>query len=145
MNLPHPIRAHVRAIAYAQICAVALIAAAQCASGIEPSNIPRQHKVQVSGASAEAAIVAQGGRLVADYGAYRLYSLAQPVTSLLKESGVESRADYDEIQLNTGTLDTRDASVKALNAGIGDFTGRRLHLVQFVGPVQPAWQEALVS
>src|SRR5437867_1344721 len=141
----HGISPHFRYFLRGPAILAALMFAAQIAFATEPAGAPKPRKLQVSDANAEAAIIAQGGRLVADYGAYRLYAITQPPASLASDAGVETRDDYDEIQLNTGALDTRDAAVKSLSKTIGDFPGRRLHLVQFAGPVRPAWREGLIA
>ena len=40
-------------------------------------------------------------------------------------------------------IDTSTGVGKALRQTVGVFNGKRLHLVQFVGPVQNTWHEAL--
>jgi hypothetical protein len=94
------------------------------------------HKVQTSDAAVEREIVAAGGRLIADYGGYELFETA-------RTNGVVLRDNYNLVLLNAGPVDTSKAGIQALpEAG---FTGKRLHLVQFAGPVQPAWRKALLE
>ncbi len=104
-----------------------------------------RHKIQVSDATLAAQIVAQGGRLVADYGSYQLYEAPQIIPGLAGHSRAEIRDEYNVVMLNAGRLDTRRTEVKALRTSVGNFSGRRMHLVQFAGPVQPAWRDELLA
>ena len=45
--------------------------------------------------------------------------------------------------LNVGAIVTTSEEAAALRAAVGSFEGRRLHLVQFAGPIQPEWYEEL--
>jgi hypothetical protein len=56
-----------------------------------------------------------------------------------------SRNDYNFIFLNVARLDTSQPETQALRKSAGSFTGQRLHLVQFAGPVQPAWRKTLLD
>lgn len=96
------------------------------------------HKVQVSDPDAARTLVAQGGRLIADYGGYQLIETAQT-------NGLVVRDIYNSILLRAGRLDTSEAQVQSLRQPAGIFPGRRLHLVQFAGPVQPGWRQALLD
>src|SRR5262249_11705090 len=42
-------------------------------------------------------------------------------------------------------LDTRQSEVQALRKSVGAFAGKRLHLIQFAGPVLPEWHDALLK
>jgi hypothetical protein len=96
------------------------------------------HKVQTSDPAAARAIVAAGGRLIADYGGYQLFEAAQT-------NGLQVRDDYNLILLNAARLDTSSPETQALRRPAGSFAGKRLRLVQFAGPVQPAWRKALLD
>ncbi|HWH69068.1 MAG TPA: S8 family serine peptidase, partial [Candidatus Sulfotelmatobacter sp.] len=104
-----------------------------------------RHKVQVSDPLLASQIVAQGGRFFADYGSYQLYEAAQVSPELAANPHAEVRDEYNVIELNAAPLDTTKAEVTVLRQTVTAFTGKRLHLVQFAGPVQPAWREALVA
>ncbi len=99
----------------------------------------QRHKVQVSDPSVGQEIVAKGGRLLADYGSFQLYETAEAMAN----PRVEPRDEYDIITLNAGHLNTRKAGIQALRKTVGGFSGKRMHLVQFVGPVQPGWRKEL--
>jgi hypothetical protein len=96
------------------------------------------HKVQTSNPATARAIVAAGGRLIAEYGGYQLFAVAQT-------NGLQVRDDYNCILLNTAHLDTTQPEIQALRQPAGRFSGKRLHLVQFAGPVQPDWRKALLE
>jgi hypothetical protein len=99
------------------------------------------HKIQVSDPALIRQIENSGGRLIADYGSYRLYETAQAVTN----SRAEMRDGYNVISLHAGALDTRTATVRALRKNVAAFTGKRLHLLQFAGPPQSAWHDELLA
>ena len=48
-----------------------------------------------------------------------------------------------EVLLNVGAIVTTSEEAAALRVAVGSFEGRRLHLVQFAGPIQPGWYEEL--
>ncbi len=50
-----------------------------------------------------------------------------------------------QIQLNAGAIDTAQPEAVALRQAVGEFDGKRLHLVQFSGAIQPQWLDALKS
>lgn len=117
------------------------------------SPVRTTHKVQVSGASATR-LAESGGRLIADYGAFQIYEIADSdLTTLTKAAStgsgdlsIQLRDDLDTIKLNAGAIDTSAPDVQATwvhSARLGSFPGKRLHLVHFVGPVKPAWREEL--
>jgi len=111
--------------------------AASCALAW-PARAGVAHKVQTSDPAAARAIIAAGGRLIADYGGYQLFAAAQT-------NGLQVRDDYNLILLNAARLDTSMPETQALRQPAGNFAGQRLRLVQFAGPVQPAWRNALLE
>ncbi len=108
------------------------------------SALARPHKVRVSDPAAATELKAQGARLLADYGSFQLYETdIAPAPGTLKRERVESADETDFIELNAGHLDTRATEVVALRKTVAAFAGKKLHLVQFVGPIKPEWREAL--
>lgn len=82
---------------------------------------------------------------VVDYGSFRLLVLEAHAAERWIASGWVSNADVQNlILLNTGPIDTTSAAGRALAARprpAGE--GPALYLVQFPGPIQPAWLDAL--
>jgi hypothetical protein len=104
-----------------------------------------RHKVQVNDSNGAAQVVALGGKLVADYGSYQLYEVPQVNSTLPASQEIEFRDQYNFVMLNAGLLDTSKPEVQAARKTVSSFSGKRLHLVQFAGPVQPSWREALLE
>jgi hypothetical protein len=100
------------------------------------------HKLQVTDRAQDAQVIAAGGVPIGDYGSYRLYDV--PLSVLTRKLG-EPRDNYNFILLNAGRLDTSTSEVQAKRKSIGKFAGKRLHLVQFAGPVQPSWRQELLD
>ena len=94
------------------------------------------HKVQVSDPSRASAIIVRGGRLLADYGGYQLLESGET-------NGLIVRDAYNSILLRAGPLDTSLPQTQALRHAAESFPGKRLHLLHFAGPIQPAWRQAL--
>ena len=103
------------------------------------------HKIEVTDRDLGARIAAQGGRLIADYGGYQLYEAAQVSPEVLAGRNAQVRDEYNLILLHAKHLDTRQPEVQALRRSVGGFAGKRLHLVQFAGPVRPEWREGLLG
>src|ERR1017187_408984 len=101
------------------------------------------HKVKVWDPSIAKLIVDDGGQLLADYGSFQVYEVANPRPEVLQSDNAEIRDDNNAILLNAARIDTSTTLVKALHKPVGVFSGKRLHLVQFVGPVQSAWHVAM--
>jgi len=105
----------------------------------------RRIKLEVSDpAVAERLLQAGAARLVADYGAFRLLEAdPETVANLGPVPGLQRRDAYDQIALNTGWLDTRAAKAATSAKSLTIFSGKRLHLVQYAGPIRPDWFAAL--
>ena len=99
------------------------------------------HKIEVANPANGVSVTAQGGRLLEDYGSYQLYEA--PLSDAGPPQRTEVRDDYDVILLNSRQINTRSTQAKALTSALTPFEGKRLHLVQFVGPVQPQWRKDL--
>jgi hypothetical protein len=72
-----------------------------------------------------------------------LYEIEQVGPDLSSKSGAEIRDEYNRIELNAAPIDTTAPMARTLRKTVGAFSGKRLHLVQFIGPVQPAWHDEL--
>jgi hypothetical protein len=136
----------VKKFVFAQAAMLMLWALAPMVSGqnAPASSATGRHKVQVNDRALGRQMAAEGARLIADYGAYQLYDAPAAMTHL-PPNKAEMRDDYNLILLNANRLDTTTAEVKALRTTQGGFAGKRLRLVQFAGPVQPAWRQSLLD
>lgn len=108
-----------------------------------PAAGPR-HKLQISDPALAAGIVSAGGHLIADYGGFQLYDAPADFTNFPSEK-VEARDHYNSILLNASALDSSKPETQSLRKTVGGFAGKRLHLVQFAGPVLPEWRKALLG
>src|ERR1041385_8950854 len=102
-------------------------------------------KVQVSDPVLVEQIVAAGGKLVANYSSFAIYETSLPPAQFADQSGIEIRDAFNLIQLNAGVLDTTKSQTQALRQPIGTFEGKRLHLIQFAGPILPKWYDQLLA
>ena len=101
------------------------------------------HKWRVGDSTLAKSLVARGGKLIADYGAFQIIQADDTALTNLDASRMENEDEYDAIKLNAARLDTRAAEIQALRRPAGAFAGKRLHLIQFAGPVKPEWRAAL--
>jgi hypothetical protein len=105
---------------------------------------PLAHKFQIDARKLAGQTPPKDARLIADYGSYRLYE-SSGTAAFSANSAAESRDEYNTLLLNVSTLDTSRPEVRALRKPVGGFAGKRMHLVQFAGPVLPEWREALLK
>jgi hypothetical protein len=103
------------------------------------------HKLRVSDVEVAKELVAKGAKVKVDYGGFQLLEVddANPGLVTLSKAKGEFSDELDVIELRAGHLNTRAAEVKALRVEAKPFAGKRLHLVQFIGPVKNEWKEAL--
>lgn len=108
-----------------------------------PGNV---HKVIVSDRNLAKSIESQGARLVADYGTFKLLEVNDALASSLNDKpGAEFSDESNLVMLNSGVFDTTTAEVQRLRQHAGGFGGKRMHLVQFAGPIKPEWYSALLK
>ena len=83
-----------------------------------------------------------------DYGSFKILEVDKTTADRLISSGIGSNADINNLLLlNNGAIDTTSlasatGNQKALDA-INVNGGKRLHLVQFPGPIKPEWMTEL--
>src|SRR5687767_4418765 len=88
-----------------------------------------RHKIKVSDRGLSLAVEKKGGRLIADYGSYRIYEVDTATNKELTEGGlIESCDDYNLILLNAARIDTTTNEAIALRKPVASFSGKRLHL-----------------
>jgi hypothetical protein len=101
------------------------------------------HRIRVDDPPTAKALLHQGARLVADYGGFQILDCDEAPTNEPAAAHLQSVDHFNFIQLNAGTLNTRASASRSLRRAAGAFTGRRLHLVQFAGPIKADWLQAL--
>jgi uncharacterized repeat protein (TIGR01451 family) len=128
------------------LCA-ALITALSTSSLSAAQSGADRHKLQVNDPALAARLLANGARLIADYGAFQLLETSEYSAELQTNSQVELRDSHNLIRLNAAILDTTPSATSntAAKTRLGAFGGQRLHLVQFVGPVTPEWRNAIAT
>jgi uncharacterized repeat protein (TIGR01451 family) len=100
-------------------------------------------KLRVDDPAVAESLRARGAKIIADYGAFQLLEADLPTLTKHEQAHAQSQVDADFIELHAQRLDTRTTGVKALRAARGNFSGSRLHLVQFAGPIKPEWRGEL--
>jgi hypothetical protein len=103
-----------------------------------------RYKLRISAPATAAQVAASGGALIGDYGNFKLFKVDDAVLAQFAgQPNVEDVSEQNVIALNTGALNTLSPEVMALRTALAARPGKQLRLVQFAGPVQPAWREAL--
>ena len=103
-----------------------------------------RHKVQVRGAKLAKEMATRGGRLIADYGSYQLWEVDSATAQAVERDPQAQLRDEDNVvRLNAGAIDTSQPETQTARKSVASFSGKRLHLVQFAGPIKPEWFEAL--
>jgi uncharacterized protein YegP (UPF0339 family)/subtilisin-like proprotein convertase family protein len=114
-----------------------------------PAAASQPRRLRVEDRKAAERLEAAGGRRLADYGAFAIYELpAGAPAALARGAEVQPLDDEHLILLNSGAIDTREAArderaAAAPTAAEDAFAGRRLHLVQLVGPPRPGWLQEI--
>ena len=105
-----------------------------------------RHKLQVSDEATAKMMESRGARLIADYSSFKVYEADTTLAnSFASEKEIQVRDEDNVVQLNSGAIDTTDRKAQALRRPTGSFTGRRMHLVQFAGPIKSEWFKALLK
>jgi hypothetical protein len=139
-------RFHLSLLAIFTLTLAAQDALAQAATSKPASQAAsHRHKIKINDPALAQEITAQGGHLIADYGSFQLFDAPEASVSLLTNSQAEIHDEYNVVMLNAKHLDTTRTEIKALRNSVGQFSGKRLHLIHFVGPVQAQWRDDLLA
>ena len=101
------------------------------------------HKFRVADPALAEALRLQGAQLAGDYGGFQILQSDHSTLTRPGDARVQLVDQFDFIQLKAKRLDTRAPELRALRRKAGPFAGRRLHLIQFAGPIQPQWPQTL--
>src|SRR5262245_8530224 len=125
-------------------CAIALSTQAQVNSFANTPGGGSLRKLRVGGPVISGELATQGAVPIADYGSFQIYRVPDVVAAkLVANPRVDDVTEQNVIMLNAKQLDTTLPEVIALRTPIAPGGGKRLHLVQFAGPVKPEWQQEL--
>ncbi|MBX7223559.1 MAG: S8 family serine peptidase [Blastocatellia bacterium] len=103
-----------------------------------------RHKLRVETPEAAAKVERQGGRLIADYGGFKLYETDLATADSMRVQNAGQLQDVDNVLLlNVRQIDTTTETAQALRTAPAAGTESGLRLVQFVGPVKDEWHQAL--
>jgi hypothetical protein len=104
------------------------------------------HKVQLSAKQVQELAERGANHLVvADYGTFKLVEVDEKTLASLPE-GAEVRNDFNEILLNAGTINTASVHGQSLRGmRMHAAGGKRLHMVQFSGPIKPEWYKEMAA
>src|ERR1043166_804830 len=105
---------------------------------------PAKRIVRVSNAQLATKLLQQGHRVIADYGGYKIMEVDASSADLKgAKDGIEDCDHYNRIELRSGAIDTSGSAQTPATQALNTFTGKRLHLVQFAGPIKPEWMQQL--
>src|SRR5690348_3525546 len=104
--------------------------------------LTKTHKLRISDRKLAAELLGNGAELVADYGGFEVLAVDEALESSVPGLSAEKVTKQSIITLNAGSIDTTLPAIQALRTPTGPGSGKRLHLVQFAGPVKPEWKTA---
>ncbi len=105
---------------------------------------PRARKLRVFDRELAESLASQGARRIADYGGFQIIEVPQGHAAAIPAGAKAQPADeFDFIELHAQRLDTKSPETVALRQSVPAFRGKRLHLVQFAGPVKPEWRQSV--
>lgn len=100
-------------------------------------------KLRANDAATAQALIAGGAQRIADYGGFQVFAASATAAEELAGSGLDNVTFENIIELHAGAVDTRTTLARQARTAALSFTGKRLHLVQFAGPVKPEWYRSL--
>ncbi|HKG23139.1 MAG TPA: S8 family serine peptidase, partial [Blastocatellia bacterium] len=106
----------------------------------------KRHKVRISDRNLARDLESNGARMVADYGSHVLLEIdGEAATQVSKDRRGEIRDDYNLIMLNAGAIDTTTRVAASLSGVKLNSAGKKMHLVQFAGPIKDEWYSELAA
>lgn len=116
-----------------------LLAALLC-TGLSLAAHGASHKLRVQDPALAKELVERGGKVLGDYGSFQIIETQETQPTDSRRQRTELADDSDFIEFNSTRLNTRAVETKSLRKHRAPFAGKRLHLIQFVGPVKPEWR-----
>ncbi|OYT71094.1 MAG: proprotein convertase P-domain protein, partial [Chloracidobacterium sp. CP2_5A] len=123
----------------------ALVAGKLTPGELQKLSIPSASRVKLLvEADAPATESLRGSKLVSEYEGFRVFEVSErEAARLASEPGVTQRNDFNSIYLNAVEINTTSAAAQALRQEQSLMDGVGMRLVQFAGPIQPAWLRML--
>jgi PKD repeat protein len=116
--------------------------AGRSAAGATSSTHGQKFRISDPNLAREA--IANGADVIADYGAFQVFRAnGELARKLAKDPNAEDLSAQNVITLHAGHLNTTSPEVQALRRPVAIGSGKRLHLVQFAGPIKPEWHAEL--
>ncbi len=75
----------------------------------------------------------------------RLFQYVAAVLACSLTAAAFAEVSRTAVLLNARALNTSSPEIQAMRKTVGTFAGRRLHLIQFGGPILPEWRDALIA
>ena len=116
-----------------------LLAVLLC-TGLSLSSHAASHKLRVQDPALAKHLIESGGKVLGDYGSFQIIETQETQPTDSRRQRTERADDSDFIELNSLRLNSRAAETKSLRKQRAPFTGKRLHLIQFIGPIKPEWR-----
>ncbi len=112
---------------------------------VEAQGRTGDRKLRIRDRAAASRLDRVGGRLVADYGSYLLYEVPNALAEeARRDASAELVDEYRFVLLNSGPVDTANAAGRNRRSASRErFQGKRMRLVQLVGPSRPEWLTAI--
>ena len=98
------------------------------------------YKLRVQDPALAKQLVESGGKVLSDYGSFQIIETQEARPADSRRQRAEVMDDSDFIELNSVRLNTRMTETKSLRKPRAPFAGKRLHLIQFIGPIKPGWK-----
>jgi PKD repeat protein len=115
----------------------------QPAAALRPASSHSQ-KFRIANPELAREAIANGAELIADYGSFQVFRAdGELARKLAADPNAENLSGQDFITLHSGPLNTTSPEVQALRKSFAFASGKRLHLVQFAGPLKPEWRAEL--
>ena len=111
--------------------------------GLAVATPAAPHKVRVKDPELARELLQRGGKLIADYDSFQLIETSETVPAVPRRERAQAEDKSDEIELNATRINTRSPEGRTLRKARGAFSGSRLHLIQFAGPIKPEWRDTL--
>jgi PKD repeat protein len=117
---------------------------ARAAGGFSHGSLGQVQKFRISDPELAREALANGAELIADYGAFQVFRAnGELARKLARDPSAEDLSSQNVITLRAGHLNTTSPEVRALRKPVALGTGKRLHLVQFAGPIKAEWRAEL--